>query len=321
MELTEQQVYTALGLTAGNEQESGEPAASEETVEAQESEQPDEATVASDGPEKAEDTSENGAGEDDAAPAADTRGTEAGQSPEERRENAARRRRAEQQEAIDRAVEQARQEERDAAQKNLSEFFSTANLKNTITGAPITTMDEFREWKSAYDAAKLQKDLKAGKLTPEALDVAISANPTVKRAEEIIRQNEEARRAQERQAAQARVDADIQEIHKLDPSINSVQDLINMPNSKEFYSLVKRGNSFLDAYRLANFDKLTAARAEQARQQAMNNARSKDHLRPTTGQQGTGAVSVPADEMAMFRAINPGATEAQIQAYYNKIKH
>ena len=94
-----------------------------------------------------------------------------------------------------------------------------------------------------------------------------------------------------------------------------------MPNSKEFYSLVKRGNSFLDAYRLANFDKLTAARAEQARQQAMNNARSKDHLRPTTGQQGAGAVSVPPDEMAMFRAINPGATEAQIQAYYNKIKH
>ena len=311
MELTEQQVYTALGLTAGNEQESGEPAPEAENVEETTQE-----TV-----EDGEETPPEESDTEDEAPTSDTRETLTEQTPEERRENAARRRRAEQQEAIDRAVEQARQEERDAAQKNLSEFFSTANLKNTITGAPITTMDEFREWKSAYDAAKLQKDLKAGKLTPEALDVAISANPTVKRAEEIIRQNEEVKRAQERQAAQARVDADIQEIHKLDPSINSVQDLINMPNSKEFYSLVKRGNSFLDAYRLANVDKLTAARAEQARQQAMNNARSKDHLRPTTGQQGTGAVSVPADEMAMFRAINPGATEAQIQAYYNKIKH
>ena len=33
-----------------------------------------------------------------------------------------------------------------------------------------------------------------------------------------------------------------------------------MENAKEFYAAVKRGNSFLDAYRLVNFDRLTAAR-------------------------------------------------------------
>lgn len=316
MELTEQQVYSALGLTAGNEQESGEPAPEAERVEETASE-PVESEGASES--QAEDIGQE-SDTGDETPSADTRDTEAEQTAEERRENAARRRRAEQREAIDRAVERARQEERDAAEKNLSEFFATANLKNTVTGEPIRSMEEFREWKKSYDAAKLQKDLKVGRLTPETLEQAIAANPTVKRAEEIIRQNEEAKLAQERQVAQARVEAEIQEIHKLDPSINSVRDLVSMPNSKEFYSLVKRGNSFLDAYRLANFDRITAAKAEQARQQALNNARSKDHLRTVGGQRGSGALTVPADEMAMFKAINPGATEAQIQAYYNKIK-
>lgn len=53
----------------------------------------------------------------------------------------------------------------------------------------------------------------------------------------------------------------------------------------------------------------------------MNNARSKDHLTTTGSQRGAGAAPVPADEMAMFRLLNPGATDREIQAYYNKQKN
>ena len=53
-------------------------------------------------------------------------------------------------------------------------------------------------------------------------------------------------------------------------------------------------------------------------QQALNNARGKDHLRSTGNAQGSGALSVPAEEMAMFRLFNPNATEAEIQKFYNK---
>ena len=93
-----------------------------------------------------------------------------------------------------------------------------------------------------------------------------------------------------------------------------------MPTAKEFYALVQKGNSFLDAFRLANYDRLTAQAAEAAKQQAQNLSRSKDHLTATTGQRGGGAISVPPDELRMFRELNPGASEADIQAYYNKYK-
>lgn len=241
------------------------------------------------------------------------------QTEQQRRDHAAQRRREEQQAAVDAAVQKALQEERTRSQAEMDAFFAAAGLKNTITGEPITNMEQFRAWREAFEAARLQRDLKAGKLTPETLNDVISKNPTVKAAAEIVRKGQEDQRRQEMAAAQAKVDAELKEIQKLDPSIREVRDLVSMPTAKEFYELVKKGNSFLDAFRLANYDRLTAQAAEAARQQAQNLARSKEHLIHTQVK-GAGAATVPAEELAMFRQFNPGATEAEIQAYYNKYK-
>lgn len=242
------------------------------------------------------------------------------QTKEQRAENARRRRQEEQEAAIKAAVEKALAEEREKSKADMAAFFARANLKNTVTGKPITTMEEFDAWRADYDAAKLQKDLKAGKLTPEALRSAVEQTPALQELRKQQEQRAAADAEQKRAAAQAQVDREIAEIHKLDPSINSVRDLLSMENAKEFYAAVKRGNSFLDAYRLANFDRLTAARAEAAKRQALNNARGKDHLTGVRTPQGTGAATVPKDEMEAFKLFNPDATEAEITAWYNKHK-
>lgn len=242
------------------------------------------------------------------------------QSPEERRKNAAARRRAEQQAAVDEAVERAVRQERDRAKEEMAAFFKRARLKNTITGEDIHSMEEFDDWEKAFSDARLQRELKEGKLTPEGLERAISENPAVRRAQELVRRQEEEARAAEAAAAKARVDAELLEIRKLDPSVQSVEDLLHMDTAKEFYALVQRGNTFLDAFRLANYERLTARAAEAARQQAQNLSRSKEHLKATALQRGGGAISVPPDELELFREMNPGASEAEIQAYYNKYK-
>ena len=248
------------------------------------------------------------------------KGTGQRMTEEQRKENAARRRREETRAAIDKAVQDAVKAEQDRSKAEMDAFFAAAALKNTLTGKPITNMEEFNEWKQAFDAAKLQRDLKAGKLTPEGLQKMIEQTPAMKQVQQIAQKQEEAARQRSEAAAKARVEAEIAEIHKMDPTISEVKDLLKMPKAKEFYALVKKGNSFLDAYRLANYDRLTEAAAEAARQQAMNNARSKEHLVGVAPQRGQGASPVPPDEMAMFRLINPGASDAEIQAYYNKQK-
>lgn len=306
-EFTEQQVYEALGLGA-KEQEPAAPASQEEPA-AQE--EPEETPPAQE--------PEGGAAAEEPAQQPPDKG--AGQLTEDqRKENAARRRREEIKAAIDKAVQDAVKAEQDRSKAEMDAFFAAAALKNTITGKPITNMEEFNEWKQAFNDAKLQRDLKAGKLTPEGLQRVIEQTPAIKQVQQIAQKQEEAAKRQSEAAAQARVEAEIQEIHKLDPTINDVKDLLKMPTAKEFYALVKKGNSFLDAFRLANYDRLTTAAAEAAKQQAMNNARSKDHLTGAGPQRGQGAAPVPADEMAMFKAINPGATDSEIQAYYNKQK-
>lgn len=300
-DFTEQQVFDALGL-GEQEQEAAAPAPGGEDTDP-ESGKPGEQE------------------KDGGKPAAEGAGKKRPMTEEQRKEAAAQRRRAETQAAIDKAVEEAVKAEKDRSKAEMDAFFAAAALKNTITGKPITNMEEFNAWKQAFEAAKLQKDLKAGRLTPEALQKVIEQTPAMQQVQQMVQRQDEQQRQQAQEAAQVRVDQEIAEIHKLDPSISSVKDLLTMPKAKEFYALVKKGNSFLDAFRLANFETLAAKRADAARQQAMNNARSKDHLTATGGQRGAGAAQVPPDEMAMFRLLNPGATDAEIQAYYNKQKN
>lgn len=298
----------------------GEGGEGEEAVSGQEGAQESEAGIgASGGQENATGTDDGGESQGQSREAAsDAKDAGGGLTEEERRENAAQRRRQEQQAAIDQAVEEALRKEREKAQGEWSDFFSAAKLKNTMTGEPIRTLEEFRAWNEAFQTAQISRDLEAGKLTREALDKAVADNPAVKRAEEIIRRDEEARRQAEEAEARKRIETELAEIHKMDPTVSSVEDLMKMPNAEKFYGYVKRGNSFLDAYYLANRETLEQRAAQAARQQAMSAARSKDHLTATGNARGAGAASVPPEDMQLFRLLNPDATEAEIQKYYNK---
>ena len=242
-------------------------------------------------------------------------------SEQQRRENAARRRQQEQQAAIDSAVEAAKAAERERINAQTKSFFENAKITNNFTGQPITNMEEFMEWQTQHKKAQLEEGLKSGNLSAELLDQAISQHPVVQKAQEIIEKNTTDSAAAQAAAMEAKVKAEIAEITKLDPSIQSVADLKNMPNFQQFYELVGKNYSFIDAYRLVNFDRLTAQAAQAGLQQAAANARSKEHLQASGNSRGAGAAAVPAAEMAMYRLMNPGATDAQIQTHYNKQKN
>lgn len=308
MEFTEKQVFEALGI------EPEEPAGGENTQE-----------VAAPATQETTSAPEQGKNEREVAGPTATEGTSDGDdtaqeaekppmSEAQRREAAARRRRQEQQAAVDQAI----QAERARAKEELEVFFQSANLKNTITGQPITSMEEFQEWRRAYDATQLQQDLKAGRLTPEALDKAVSETPAMRKVREMVERDEQARREQSEAAAQQRITAELAEIQKLDPTIGTVEDILQMPTAREFYTYVTQNHlSYLDAFRLANGPRLAQRAAETARVSAMNSARSKDHM-TATKPQGAGAATVPSDQAKLFKVMNPDATDREIQEYFNK---
>lgn len=294
--------FEALGVTAPEETP---PADEAETggVEASGNDADDSAENNNDGQES-DDIGEN---EQEAAEPAEPEDNEdkPKQSKEERSRNAAARRKAE----LDAAIEKARQEERDKA---LNEFLAQAGLTDPLNDdKPIVTIEDYKAYKAAYEADKLSKNLKSGKLTPEDLAKAVAETEPVKKLAQLAEETE-------RLKAEAKIQDELKQIRALDPSISTVEDILKMDTAKEFYAYVQKGNSFIDSFYLANRDKLSSKAQEAAKQKALTSAQSKEHLAPHAKQRGQGSIPVPPDEMANFRVFMPNATDAEIQAYYNK---
>ena len=341
MEMTERDCYEALGLTppeetaaGAGEGSSGEHAAAHNAVEDgtsfAEARTPDEgedgtsfdgtdassddetSAVFEDGQEEpAEvDTPETREGENEREPAGPADRTEPVQSKAERARQAAARRKREQ----DEAVAQARREERQAIDAELKELFGWAGFKNG--SAPIESLDQFRSYKQQSDAAQLERDLKAGKLTPDML------RQMVQNEMQAMQPAPEPEPPETDPAFQAQVEAELAEIRKYDPSIQTIQDFRNLDRAEAFFSEIREHNhSFVEAYRIAYADKIAAASAKKAAaasaQRTLNNARSKDHMRPA-GARGAGDVAVPADVLQHFRALGIKATNEEIRQYYQK---
>lgn len=313
MELTQQEIFDAFGLEAPQATQGAQP--EEEAGSAQQAGQQ--------GPEDQQENTQAESGNMAAAPEGAEDAGAAGtpeQTPEERREHAAQRRRQEQQAAIDRAVQEALARERAQQKQEWDGFFKKAGLQDTISGKPIGTKEEFDAWEKAYSAAKMQQELQEGRLTPEMLERAIEDNPTVKRAQQILQQQEDAQQQEAQRAAQARIQEELQEIHAINPQIRTAQDILQMPTGQAFYEYVQKGLSFRDAYYLANREGLAAQTEQRARQAAAVNQRGKEHLLPTGGARSAGAVSVPPEELQAFRAINPEASDEEILRFYNKYR-
>lgn len=320
MKPTEAMYYEALGLpvpeTGVQAQDSAVPAeqpseaAQDEGVQAQDPAAP---ASGADDPMRVQDHRDPGAdsANDDAGDGSNT--DKEPLTPEQRRENAARRRQQEQQAAIDRAVETALQAEREKHNQQMQGFFTRAGLKNPTTGEPIDTIEKFEDWHKQYMNAQLRRDLKEGNLTVEAIQQAMETHP-------LLQQLQQQRMVQPQlsESEQAMVDADLAKISGWDPAIRSVDDLLKMPKADVFRDYVKRGYSFADAYYHTNKERIDQQMIEAAKQQALNNTRSKAHLNSVTNSRSEGMVEVPGEVLAMFRAINPHATDAEIQAYYNK---
>lgn len=285
--------------SAGAEAPREEPEAGSETTQEEEPKQ-DEATEASGAP----------------APAQPM-------SRAERAEQARLRREREQKAAVDAAVLAARKEEQDKASAAMKALFASAGMVDRYhDNKPITTLEEFEAFQTARQADKLARELQGGRLTPESLQAAINNSPAVKAAQEAVEALKAKEQAETEAARKAefeqRVKDELAEIHRMNPSLNSVEDVLALPTGDEFARLVREnGLSFLQAFKLANADSLAEARARAASEGAARNAASKSHLRSVNAG-GQVAADVPPDVIANYRMFDPGISMEEIRRDYAK---
>lgn len=214
------------------------------------------------------------------------------------------------------AIRRKAEEEASAkAQKQIDDAFAALNMVDPYTGKPIKTKADFEAYQAGKTKEKTEGVLEKTGWTEDELKQYVDELPDVKAAKQA---KETYERMQQKQA----LDTQIAELGKIDSAIKSVEDLQKQDNYRTIYEYVLRGLNIVDAYKLANFDKLSseklsAERASSAARQAALNSKSKEHLQPTTPR-GEGAATVPADVMEYYKALNPTATVAEITAHYNK---
>lgn len=116
-------------------------------------------------------------------------------------------------------------------------------------------------------------------------------------------------------AETADIPGQLAEIRAIDPEMTDLGAILRSEAGNRFRDYVNRGLNFTEAYTLAARDRLAAIAADRAGNAALARAAGKAHL-TATGTRGAGAPAVPSDELAIFRELNPGVSDADIQKYY-----
>lgn len=238
-----------------------------------------------------------------------------GQSKEENAKYASIRRKFEAER--DEAIAKAREEAKTEALKNLDETIKEMRMTNPYTRKPIESKAEYDEYLERRKTERAQKNREKLGLNEAEYEKFVSDLPEVQEARELKAQAEAEKKAAQEREFQMRVNEEIKNISMLDPSIKSIEDLTKLDNYPALYEKVSKGMSIEDAYKLVNFDRFIKQAGDKSKQAALNGIGGKSHL-TTTQTRGQGAIPVPPDVREIYKALNPGITDAEISAHYNR---
>ena len=116
---------------------------------------------------------------------------------------------------------------------------------------------------------------------------------------------------------EAKMAADLAEVHAAYPSTRGYTSVKQLPNFSEFARLRDLGVSPKQAYIAANPDAVTAAAAESARQRSMNDG--KGHLKPAVRKSSKdNSLALSKKDMAMYRDAFPNLSDKEILALYKQ---
>lgn len=178
-----------------------------------------------------------------------------------------------------------------------------------VTGKPITTLDEYEDALFHQERLQREAELKEKGIDPGIIERAIEQSPLLKQAQEVIEQNKMAE-------AERKLQSEFEEIKKLDPSIKTMNDI---PNMDSIQNLVNSGLSFLNAFKVANFDVLVERKAAGAKQNAINQMKGKSHMSGVDSLANeSDDVEIPEAEYRSLKEVFPNKSAAELKKLYNK---
>ncbi len=198
------------------------------------------------------------------------------------------------------------------AQKAIDEEYVRrfGHLNNPVTGQPIRSQADYLAALDAQEEMKAKAKLQEQGIDPSLIDNAVANNPIVRQAQTVM---EKAKQEQ----IFGQIGAEVQILHQIDPSINTVFDV-----PPDVVNIVTRSNgniNLVDAYKIANFGKVSQSQQEAIKQTAINQAKGKQHLAPVNGVATPDeGVEIPESELTIWKDMFPDKSKAELKKLYNK---
>ena len=207
-----------------------------------------------------------------------------------------------------RQLEAAKRQQREVDEMYARQY---GNFSNPETGQPIRSAKDYFDAMAAQERVNARAQMQEKGIDPSIIDSMIANSPVIRQAKAATAELNGLR-------AQQMLENDYKEILELDPSLNSAEEILNDPLMPLMMDKVARGMSLVDAYKIVNFDKLSSQKGQAAKQAAINQVKSKNHL-------ATGAAlnvadagdEIPSNLVEKFKENFPEKSMKELKALYN----
>lgn len=183
----------------------------------------------------------------------------------------------------------------------------------------LNTVAEFEAALKAEEREAHLQELKDSGIDPELVNKIVAEHPDVKQARENNQALEQARQAA------AKVQEDhflVESFNELSKEFDEIKVATDVP--ADVWRVWRNGQSGItlkQAYAAVNYESIATKKAEAAKQAALNNIQSKDHVRGNgKGIEGD-TVRIPDDVMEMYMSLNPGKSMAEYQKHWKKAQN
>jgi len=198
---------------------------------------------------------------------------------------------------------------------------------NPYTGQIIQTVDDYKAYVDEHTKrAEAEKyndfftGLQQGTATKDDFDnyvrSLVQGLPEVQQAKEAKRQADLLAQEAQRAKSLSLLKADIDKFNAEMPSCK-IKKIEDVQNDTEVTQYINMGLTFDKAYKLAHMDEIMSAKTSAVKQATITNQQNKSHLKATGGNSAE-SVTVPDEEMKVYKQFFPDWTAKQILEDYKK---
>lgn len=196
--------------------------------------------------------------------------------------------------------------EKEAAEKQAKQMDDF--IRQNYGHLGIQTLDQLQAYQQKQQEEVYRQQWEERGFDPEEINQLLNDHPVIKQSQKVLQD------AQEKAA--------LSELNTAYPDLklNTLEDVVKLPNAEQIIDRVKKGYSLKDAYELSNQNEIIEKKVQAALQAQLNNINGKGHLKPNANDGGGNidTTIIPPETLDQYRKLIPGKPDSFYIEHYKR---